>query len=685
MSEAAESDNELHERLTATAIAGGAVVTLRHTPFAGVSHQLLQLSEQLYLERRIMPLYLPVRTRQMRASAYGIAYGFMLQTAAFLANDRRLIDIAPPVSALIKIVPGEHRGWFTSAANDLRADDIGVASLLRFPRRAAAAGVPVLPIFDGLHNAEPELFSELVHAYADVACIIAVRRRFEPHISTSEVVTYDLPTHTAAAKYLGTAASAAGIAVSGRTIDLAIERLGRSPKMSELLIASAKKPGTRLETFADLETVITASLADGEMAAFFRSAAADAFPTANLDELLNFLAGRRAFSVAETAEAAGIDAATAARGVTRAVAAELLIDRGGHLGVNGEGLFGEYLDLRTATASRGRLAVIKAAASSIKAAPHRMEAFYRANAAIGIRPVLKKFDGQVVPRILFDSRSFTAEYKGAPDNEILRDIAGADDIAALPSVFETAFIGDIYEPFNELAAKETAAAAFGFTDAGEDVVWLAAEVPSKLEADRETAEFWCDRLEMAAVMADITRFRIWLIAPEGFDDAAAELLERRNAFGSSRKQFALLERLLSTDRAFEPTAATEEFEFIVPMDGDSEMVSAHVLEDIARRHNFTGKEINQVKTALVEACINAAEHSLSSDRRIHQKFRVEDGRLTVTVANRGLRLEDSRDERADDERRGWGLKLMRELMDDVTVERTEDGTTITMVKEHAAA
>ena len=34
----------------------------------------------------------------------------------------------------------------------------------------------------------------------------------------------------------------------------------------------------------------------------------------------------------------------------------------------------------------------------------------------------------------------------------------------------------------------------------------------------------------------------------------------------------------------------------------------------------------------------------------------------------------------DEGRRGWGLKLMRGLMDDVKVEQTDDGTRITMVK-----
>jgi anti-sigma regulatory factor (Ser/Thr protein kinase) len=85
---------------------------------------------------------------------------------------------------------------------------------------------------------------------------------------------------------------------------------------------------------------------------------------------------------------------------------------------------------------------------------------------------------------------------------------------------------------------------------------------------------------------------------------------------------------------------------------------------------------------MVEACINAVEHSLSPDRKIYQKFAVDDEKLTVTVANRGLRLADRvpPEDTISSGRRGWGLKLIRGLMDDVKIEQTDDGTRITMVK-----
>ena len=130
---------------------------------------------------------------------------------------------------------------------------------------------------------------------------------------------------------------------------------------------------------------------------------------------------------------------------------------------------------------------------------------------------------------------------------------------------------------------------------------------------------------------------------------------------------------------------------VIPIGEDTELIAAHALEEIARRHNFPPKAINQLKTALVEACINAAEHGLAPDRKIHQRFIVSDDKITISISNRGLRLADKLADRdatdakvepseSPDTRRGWGLNLIRGLMDDVRIEPVDDGTRITMTK-----
>jgi serine/threonine-protein kinase RsbW len=222
-----------------------------------------------------------------------------------------------------------------------------------------------------------------------------------------------------------------------------------------------------------------------------------------------------------------------------------------------------------------------------------------------------------------------------------------------------------------------------YTDKNE-IVWLCAEIDSKLEASRELTAGWCDRLSSFAHERGFGKFRIWLIAPEGFASAAIELLDERGAFGSSHQQFELLKARLQTSDETDVKAA-DEFEMVLPMTGDTELIAARTAEQIARRVNFQPEAINQIKTAVVEACINAAEHSLSPDRKIYQRFVVEDDKLVITVASRGVLPAQSATNGAKDPgngngRRGWGLKLIKSLMDEVEFERVDDGTQLRMTK-----
>ena len=136
----------------------------------------------------------------------------------------------------------------------------------------------------------------------------------------------------------------------------------------------------------------------------------------------------------------------------------------------------------------------------------------------------------------------------------------------------------------------------------------------------------------------------------------------------------------------------DEFVMILPMGEDNELIAANTVEQIARRLNFRPESINQIKTAIVEACINAAEHSFSPDRKIYQRFRVESDRLVITISSRGVVpsniiaqdegsiAESGEWEDTAEERRGWGLKLIRTLMDEVEFERVDDGTSLRMTK-----
>ena len=90
--------------------------------------------------------------------------------------------------------------------------------------------------------------------------------------------------------------------------------------------------------------------------------------------------------------------------------------------------------------------------------------------------------------------------------------------------------------------------------------------------------------------------------------------------------------------------------------------------------------------ALREACINAFEHSESkSEIEIH--FKISEDSLVIQVTDSGKGFDKSKvdipniEEKISSEyKRGWGLKLIEELMDTVKFDSSEDGTTVTMTK-----
>jgi anti-sigma regulatory factor (Ser/Thr protein kinase) len=127
-----------------------------------------------------------------------------------------------------------------------------------------------------------------------------------------------------------------------------------------------------------------------------------------------------------------------------------------------------------------------------------------------------------------------------------------------------------------------------------------------------------------------------------------------------------------------------------PVGEDYEMLEGeiYVVEQLAKRLNFRPEVINEIKVALVEARINISEHSLSSDRIIYQRFRVENDKLVVTISSRRSvpSKVDTQEqatgpvEETSQGRRGWGLKLIKTLMDEVEFERVDESTSLRMTK-----
>jgi serine/threonine-protein kinase RsbW len=232
--------------------------------------------------------------------------------------------------------------------------------------------------------------------------------------------------------------------------------------------------------------------------------------------------------------------------------------------------------------------------------------------------------------------------------------------------------------------------AGSYTDANE-VVWLVGKIDSKLEAGEAQTVDWLDRLSTLGRRCGFMRTQMWLIANAGFTADANQRLRTLGAYGSSEQQFEMLAaRLVEIGGGVSQPNTQDEVVMILPMGSDYEVLAANAVEQVARKLNFRNEAINQIKTAIVEACINASEHSLSPDRKIYQRFRVESDKLVVTIASRGIvpadingntEVSDRRETgKVIDQRRGWGIKLIKTLMDEVEFERVDEGTSLRMTK-----
>ncbi|MCG3193340.1 MAG: ATP-binding protein [Thermoanaerobaculia bacterium] len=134
-----------------------------------------------------------------------------------------------------------------------------------------------------------------------------------------------------------------------------------------------------------------------------------------------------------------------------------------------------------------------------------------------------------------------------------------------------------------------------------------------------------------------------------------------------------------------------ELHLSIPVAPDMEIAATAQVTALGEWLDMGRDKIDEMKMAVVEACINAFEHSHTPDRRVELDFVADedDGRLFLQIAvldgGRGfdpakIPLPDLAAKLKSDRKRGWGLKIIESLMDDVKIESNDRGTRILMRK-----
>lgn len=128
----------------------------------------------------------------------------------------------------------------------------------------------------------------------------------------------------------------------------------------------------------------------------------------------------------------------------------------------------------------------------------------------------------------------------------------------------------------------------------------------------------------------------------------------------------------------------------VPMEPNQELQVIERAEKLARELGFDRDSIDEIKLAVIEAVINAIEHGSNAERIVYITFGLihQPLRMTITISDSGagfnpdsVREPDIREKINKRERkRGWGLKIMHSLMDDVIINSSPSGTQVTLIK-----
>ncbi|MBC7909974.1 MAG: hypothetical protein H7Y30_05710, partial [Pyrinomonadaceae bacterium] len=624
-------------------------------PSAGASELLRQAYDQFFHQHEnVIPIYFELTRNDQTAvgAARHFLHTFLLHLIAFRRNDPTLSDAALTMNDLLELAAPPDFEWIERLVEACererqRGDERAFIRLcLSAPERAAARGALTFVMIDGLHVAEHLTgevslsmeFAQVLMRTEAPFVISGLRRRVLDLVHAArgnfdKAATLHLEnlSEPDARLMVENLARRAGIAVNEQTCDLIVHQLGGSPSFINALVLAAQEKGVALDSFLHCQQLY-------------------------VDELMGGLINRHCSSILESIAPQAATRRTLVRMLYEAMASDsgkssveswrkkIEVDaeqfqqimRGLHIhelvSLNASmveaaavsSVWGDYLRARyrlEILVEARALVVADTLLDSLKRAPQTMARHYRRATALGLRELLALFNCQRVPASLLHDDRFSRTYKGAEADEIDAGLDNETELILLPQVIHAASCAAFYPQIQQAIDEERCAVAHGF-DAGHyndasEVVWLAAEIDSKLEAGRGITEIWCDRLESVARACGWQRVRLWLVAPEGFSAEANELLAEREAYGSSKQQLELLTARLGVDASpfGKDSAAPDEFEMVIPMGDETELIAASTLEQIARRSNFRPEAINQIKTALVEACINAMEHSLSPDQK----------------------------------------------------------------------
>ncbi|HJZ80567.1 MAG TPA: hypothetical protein VKD91_09480, partial [Pyrinomonadaceae bacterium] len=297
-----------------------------------------------------------------------------------------------------------------------------------------------------------------------------------------------------------------GIVSSEPTRDLIVQQLDASPLFLTDFMHAARRRETRLNSFLACQRLYVDELLGGSIKRRFDRMLEAIAPNRQTSKTLlkilyeSAMSDTRRSSLWTWKKRLGLATPEFERVIDALHSCELVNSSAALIEVNSDSyVWMDYLraHYRVEVAAEARARVVASTLlETLERAPQTMTRKYRREAAAGLRDLLPLFNCQQVPAALLHYDRFAAAYKGEDSDDIEDKLEAETDLVQLPQVIQTASCTSYSNTIGCERERCIVAHAFEtgeYTEANE-VVWLAAEIDSKLEADAELTEEWCDRL-----------------------------------------------------------------------------------------------------------------------------------------------------------------------------------------------